>query len=61
MEKLAYFLELIWLGLAIFCLSVGIYATIKSGFSVSYMFFILSVLAVAMYYMRRRRRLNTDK
>jgi hypothetical protein len=44
MNKLAYILELIWLGLAIFCLGVGIYATVKSGIAVSYMFFILCAL-----------------
>ncbi len=60
MGKLAYILELIWLGLAIFCVAMGIYVTIKSGFSVSYMFFILAALAMVMYYMRRKRRTNME-
>ena len=60
MGKLAYILELIWLGLAIFCAAIGIYVTIKSGISVSYMFFVLAALAVVMYYMRRRRRINME-
>jgi membrane protein implicated in regulation of membrane protease activity len=61
MNKLAYILELIWLGLAVFCIGVGIYATINTGFQTSYMFFVLSALAIIMYFIRRRRRLNMEK
>lgn len=56
MNKLAYILELIWLGLSVFCLGVGFWATYKSGFAISYMFFVLAAVALLMYLFRRSRR-----
>ncbi|MEW5845754.1 MAG: hypothetical protein AB1777_05740 [Bacteroidota bacterium] len=56
MNKLAFILELIWLALSLFCLGLGIWATAKSGFSSSYMFFVLAVIALLMYFLRRSRR-----
>ncbi|MGD9976404.1 MAG: hypothetical protein AB7S54_00510 [Bacteroidales bacterium] len=59
MDKLAYVLELIWLVLTFFCIGMGVYVTVKLGFSkMSYTFFILGALAFAMYFIRRRRRLK---
>jgi len=49
-------LELIWLFLAVLCLVMGVYAWYSSGLEKSYMFFILSALAVFMAYLRRYRR-----
>ncbi|HOZ14131.1 MAG TPA: hypothetical protein PLH91_05425 [Tenuifilaceae bacterium] len=62
MNKLAYILELIWFGLAIFCLVVGIYAVVNSGINrYSSTFLLLSVFAFGFFYIRRRRRLNAEK
>ncbi|MBC7124124.1 MAG: hypothetical protein H5T24_00715 [Bacteroidales bacterium] len=55
MNKLAFILELIWLALALFCLGMGIWATYK-GFSNSYMFFAMALVALLMYFLRRSRR-----
>ncbi|HOK62047.1 hypothetical protein [Tenuifilum sp.] len=55
MNKLAFILELIWLALALFCLGMGIWATYK-GLSNSYMFFVMAVVALLMYFLRRSRR-----
>ncbi|HPD94326.1 MAG: hypothetical protein H6537_02310 [Bacteroidales bacterium] len=56
MNKVTFILELIWLGLAIACLGLGIHSTLKFGFSISYMFYILAVVAFLMYLLRRYRR-----
>jgi len=56
MNKLAFILELIWLALSLFCLGLGIWATSNTGFSKSYMFFVLAVIALLMYFLRRSRR-----
>lgn len=56
MNSLAKILEFIWLVLAFFCLGFGIYATIATGFSQSYMFFALALVAFLMYLLRRVRR-----
>ncbi len=49
-------MEVIWLLLAVLCLAMGTYAWYSSGIEKSYMFFLLSVLAVIMAYLRRYRR-----
>lgn len=49
-------LEVVWVFLAVLCLVMGVYAWYTSGFEKSYMFFLLSVLAVFMAYLRRLRR-----
>ncbi|HQE54029.1 MAG: LPXTG cell wall anchor domain-containing protein [Tenuifilum sp.] len=56
MNKLAFILELIWLALALFCLGMGIWATYKTGFSNSYMFLVMALVALLMYFLRRSRR-----
>ncbi|MDD2279095.1 MAG: hypothetical protein PHD06_01650 [Bacteroidales bacterium] len=56
MSKLAVVLEIIWLILAFICVGFGIYITVKVGFNQSYMFFILSVVALLMYTLRRHKR-----
>jgi hypothetical protein len=58
MNKLTYIIEIVWLVLAIFCLAMGTYASIRIGFDQSYMFYILSVMALLMYLLRRYRRLK---
>ncbi len=49
-------LEVVWLLLAAICLGFAIYATVTVGFNQSYMFFILALVAVLMYFIRRHRR-----
>lgn len=49
-------LEVVWLVLAVICLGFAIYATATVGFNQSYMFFILALVAVLMYFIRRHRR-----
>jgi membrane protein implicated in regulation of membrane protease activity len=56
MNKLAFILEQIWLALSLFCLGLGVWATVKVGFSTSYVFFVLAVVALLMYFLRRNRR-----
>ncbi|MFP4555943.1 MAG: hypothetical protein ACLFNU_03635 [Bacteroidales bacterium] len=49
-------MESIWYVLALLCLALAIYATIKQGISESYMFFILSAVAALMGGIRMYRR-----
>lgn len=56
MSKLSLVLEVIWLGLSLFCIGIGVHSTLKVGFEQSYMFFILSVVAAFMYGLRRYKR-----
>jgi membrane protein implicated in regulation of membrane protease activity len=58
MSKIPMALEAIWLVLALLCMAIGIHSTIKIGIAQSYMFFILSAVAVLMYLLRRYRRKN---
>lgn len=58
MSILPRVLEIIWLVLAAVCLGFAIYATVTVGFSQSYMFFILALVALLMFFIRRHRRLS---
>lgn len=49
-------LEIIWLILAVICLGLGIHSTIGKGLNESYMFFILTLVALLMFALRRYRR-----
>ncbi|MDX9845440.1 MAG: hypothetical protein RBT74_00540 [Tenuifilaceae bacterium] len=49
-------LEVVWLILAVVCLGFAIYATVTVGIDQSYMFFVLALVAVLMYFIRRHRR-----
>ncbi|MFO8020943.1 MAG: hypothetical protein R6U65_00650 [Perlabentimonas sp.] len=51
-------MESIWFVLAVLCLALAIYATIKQGINQSYMFFILSAVAALMGGLRMYRRKN---
>ncbi len=44
----------IWFILALVCLSFGIVETVKSGIGKSYPFFIMAILAFAMFQLRKR-------
>jgi Ca2+/Na+ antiporter len=58
MSKISIVMEMIWLVLSGFCLILGIYATVNSGFSTSYMFFVLAVVALLMFFFRRYKRIG---
>jgi type IV secretory pathway TrbL component len=51
-RKISYIIEIIWLVIGIFCLLLGFRKTIQYGFSNSYVFYILAVLAFLMYSLR---------
>lgn len=63
MNKLPIILEYIWLGLSVFCVALGIHAIVKVGNTsqVSTTFFILAILALLMFFIRRKRRINANK
>ena len=56
MKTLPKILEIIWVILAIVCFALAINATIKFGIEQSFMFFVLSAVALGMFFLRRYRR-----
>lgn len=58
MDKLSRIMEIIWIVLSAACLGIGIYSTIRVGFAASYMFYILALVALVMFWLRRYRRLR---
>ena len=52
-NKLAKLILALWLILAIACFIFGFYQTIIDGFGKSYMFFILGIISLFMFYIRR--------
>ncbi|MDY0200053.1 MAG: hypothetical protein WC951_05190 [Bacteroidales bacterium] len=56
MKALPKVLEIIWLVLAVACLVLAINSTSKFGIENSYIFYILSVVALGMFLLRRFRR-----
>ncbi|MDD3567504.1 MAG: hypothetical protein PHT92_03800 [Bacteroidales bacterium] len=62
MNSIHKVLEYIWLILSVVCLGMAIHATLKVGFGQSYMFYILAVVALLMFFLRRsRRKANESK
>lgn len=61
MNKLPIILEYIWLALSLFCVSLGIHATVNRGINVGRGFFFLAALALLMFFFRRFRRLKAKK
>jgi hypothetical protein len=59
-KRAAHFLEYLWLGLGVITLATGIYETLRSGFSDSYLFFIMTVISLFMYSYRRRLRKSRE-
>ncbi|MDX9770730.1 MAG: hypothetical protein RBT19_10215 [Tenuifilaceae bacterium] len=60
MNSIHKVLEYIWLILSVICLVLAIHATLKIGFAQSYMFFILAVVALLMFFLRRFRRKSNE-
>lgn len=62
MNKTNLVFEIFWLITAILGFLAGVHYIWKFGFGKSYVFFVISLLALAMYFMRRsyRKRSNKD-
>ncbi|GEM_PF-824467 len=61
MKQLVFILELIWLGLAIFCIGLGAWVMVKAGLNSGYIFFVMAAVAFLMYMLRRSRRKKMQK
>lgn len=56
LKRMQKALEITWLCVAVLCVGVGIHKTYTFGFVNSYTFFILAVVATAMYFFRKKMR-----
>ena len=54
-------LEIFWLIVFVITLGIAIYDTLNKGLAKSYMFYIMSSLALLMYFARRGLRRNVKK
>ncbi len=52
-NKIGKIILVLWLVLATGCFVFGGYQTIVSGFGKSYMFYILGIISIIMFYIRR--------
>jgi len=59
-KKAAHILEIFWLIIAILSLGAGIHQTYYEGISRSWLFLIITLLALGMYYLRRNLRKKTE-
>jgi len=59
-KKFAFFLEMLWLVLSIACLGAAIHQTVMKGMRVSYTFYLMALICGLMYYIRRKRRKETN-
>jgi len=59
--KPLFFLEIVWLTVAVFCVLAGIRKTYFEGFKESYLFFIMAGISLFMYYYRRNQRKKFKK
>jgi membrane protein implicated in regulation of membrane protease activity len=53
-------LEILWFSIAAFCLGLAINKTLNAGFKVSYPLFIISLIALLMFFIRRRIRKSAN-
>lgn len=56
MHKVVLFLEIMWLMIAIVSFSIGIYHLFFTGVEDGLFFFLLTFLAIVLYFLRRRQR-----
>jgi hypothetical membrane protein len=59
-NNINYILEIFWLITSIILVMIGIYNFFKLGFDAAYMFFIMSFLAVLLYFARRYLRKKSN-
>ena len=55
-DKVSRIFEILWIIVAVLCLSAAIHQTIYEGISKSYVFFIFSLIAFVMYSVRKQIR-----
>lgn len=55
-NRLTYILEIVWMSLAIISFLAGLYNWYESGLQESLMFFVITFLAIMMYFYRRNLR-----
>jgi hypothetical protein len=60
-EKLSIVIELAWLLMAAFCIIAGIIYQSKIGFDKVWLFYVLGVISIGMFFVRRQQRKNTQK
>ncbi|MBI2280752.1 MAG: hypothetical protein HYU68_08710 [Bacteroidetes bacterium] len=62
MYKVVRFLEIMWLVIALFCLITGTYKVFTiPDIADALFFYIFSVLAMFLFFLRRRQRKNIEK
>lgn len=61
MYKVIRFLELMWVVIAAFCVLIGTYKLITIGVTDALFFYVFGVLAVILYFLRRRQRKSIEK
>lgn len=54
-------MEYLWIGIAVLSLGVGIHKTINHGFDDSWLFYIFVIVALLMWFLRKKMRENEDK
>ncbi|MBN1119263.1 MAG: hypothetical protein JXA77_18785 [Bacteroidales bacterium] len=59
--RISFILEIFWLIIFIFASIKGLIETFKMGFEGSYVFFIISALALFLFLARRNLRRNTSE
>ncbi|HBF88383.1 MAG TPA: hypothetical protein DDX39_07035 [Bacteroidales bacterium] len=57
-KAFSYIVEIVWLIISIISFLIAIYETYLAGISESYMFFIVTIVALIMFLFRRFLRLN---
>lgn len=60
-RKFLIIIEWLWLIMAVFCLIVGIYYHLKIGLANSWIIYMLSIISLGMFFMRRMQRKNMEK
>jgi len=60
-NKLSKIVEIIWLITSLLCLFTAVHQTIYEGIAKSYLFFIFSLIAFAMYFLRKQLRESNRK
>ncbi|HOE04749.1 MAG TPA: hypothetical protein PLZ52_05995 [Bacteroidales bacterium] len=60
-NKVPVIIEYAWIGMAVFCLVLGIIKTGELGIKLSAMFYLLSFISLAMFFMRRMNRKNIER
>ena len=60
-KRIGAFIEYVWLTVAVLSLIGGIHKTYYHGFEQSWMFFVITPIALLMFYIRRRLRKQINK